>query len=192
MSEKIIIEFNLQEEDIMRMWRFTSWDAPHLKLKRQKAVLMILLVVAVLLAFIIHIDVGAFNKEFLLKFFIFFFLLSIPLVGGYNNRTGEGIEKKALKYLSLPENKNILGNSYFEIDTMNIFVKDANANSNLSWNSITKINISDTDFYLYFDSINALIIPKRVFESNEERNILENLLRSKMPITDYRTKNPNE
>ncbi len=192
MAEKIIIEYDLSEEDYKRISRFTSWDAPHLKTKRQKFIILILLTIAFVLAFIIHIDTGAFNKDFLFKFLVFSPLLTLPLIGGFKNRMGEDVEKNALKILSLPENKNILGNRYFEIDSEKIFVKDSNAYSNMLWSVITKVNISDTDFYLYLDYLNSFVIPKRVFKTNEERNTFENLLRSKMPIIDYRTKNPNE
>lgn len=192
MSEKIIIEYDLQEEDIKRMWRFLLWDSPDLKVRRQNTILIILLVIILVLSFIIYIDVNSFNKEFLLKFLVFFSFCTIPILIDFNNRVGINMEKKASKDLVIPENKNILGERYFEIDSDNIIVKADFANSKMLWDAITKISISDLDFYLYLDFQTAFLIPKRVFKTNEERNTFENLLRSKMPITDYRTKNPNE
>jgi hypothetical protein len=192
MSGKIIIEYDIQEEDIKRIWRFTSWDAPYQQLMRQKNVALILSVVAFLLAFIIYIDVNSFNKEFLLKFSILFTLFIIPLIAGINNRVGVSVEKKAIKSLLLPENKNVLGEIYLEFDSEKIYTKVDVSETNSTWNAITKITISDDDYYLYVSLELFILIPKRVFKTNEERNTFENLLRSKMPITDYRTKNPNE
>jgi hypothetical protein len=192
MSEKIIIEYDIQEDDIKRMWRYTSWDAPYLQLMRQKNVASILSVVAFILTFIIYIDVNSFNKEFLLKFSILFLLFTIPLIGCINNRVGVTMEKKAVKSLLLPENRNVLGDIYLAFDKEKIYAKTDIAETSYTWNAITKITISDDDYYLNLLLGLFVLIPKRVFKTNEERNIFENLLRSKMPITDYRTKNPNE
>jgi uncharacterized membrane protein (DUF485 family) len=190
MSEKIIIEYELEEDDYKKMGRFTAWDAPYLKSKRQKTVLIMVSIIAFILAFIIYIDVNSFNKEFLLKFLVLFLLITIPMVAGFKNRVGVNIERKVSKNLVIPENNNVLGKYHLTLDSEKIYAKVDVAETNYAWDAITKISISDNHYYLHIALGIFILIPKRAFKTNEERNAFEKLLRSKMPINDYRTKNP--
>jgi hypothetical protein len=194
MSEKIIIDLEIQEEDIKRMWRFLLWESPERKKYRTQKTLLSAFSCLFGFAFSLILISKLSNVEslFLVIMVVFAIVFSIGYSLTSNQNMGASIEQKASKFLSSSENKNMLGKQHYEFDEEKIYGSAFSGEINYFWNGIIKIVTSNDDYYLHINSQNAILIPHKVFKTNEERNTFENLLRSKMTITDYRTKNPNE
>ena len=84
---------------------------------------------------------------------IYFFLISRSL-----NNT-----KKIPK-----DDGSILGRKEIEFSDTGIAYMDKNSSGNFNWSAIKSLQSDTTEFYLYTDANMAIVIPKRIFNSDTE------------------------
>jgi len=78
------------------------------------------------------------------------------------------IKNKAKKLVLADENNHILNQAELEITENGICNKDKDSLIYQKWESVIRFAITKDFFYLYTNSIQALIIPKRLFNSQKE------------------------
>ncbi len=73
------------------------------------------------------------------------------------------------KMLSEGGNTALLGHQVISLSPEGIFVKNQAVESKIAWSTVGKIAENDKYVYLYTSSINALVIPKKCFQSDKEK-----------------------
>jgi hypothetical protein len=189
MQEKIIIETNIQESDYKRMMRFILWDSPEKEQYRTKTITIKTLSFSV--GFLLSgVLIYLFSEEVSSMFSIIYVIVIILFAAGYASNgkesIGDSIEQKAITFIQLPENKNTLGKQHFEISLEKIFIQTNNISATYDWESIIKVVFTDSDYYLYINSVNAVLIPTNSFSTKDDILKFEKLIRLKTFVVDYK------
>jgi len=83
--------------------------------------------------------------------------------------------------LSDPDNKDLLiGSRTIELSENQIVMESPLSKSEVSWSAISKFQESKKAFYLYLGKSQAIILPKRIFKSDEKINEFKKLVNSKV------------
>lgn len=84
---------------------------------------------------------------------------------------------------SIPkDNGSFLGKKVFDFSDDYIFYSDIDSEGRFQWNAIKSLEEDSKAFYLYLDTIMALMIPKRHFVSKLEEQAFRNYVQSKLNI----------
>ena len=94
-----------------------------------------------------------------------------------------GIMNKAKKLVLKDENAHILQEVELEINQDGVFSTDKESSVHQKWNSIVRYAVTNDFFYLYTNSIQAQIIPKRLFNSQKDIEEFDKFLTSKVPLS---------
>ncbi len=77
--------------------------------------------------------------------------------------------KRINKMLSEGNNNTLLGHQVISLSPEGIYTKNPTTESKINWSAIGRVVESDAHVYLYTSSINALVIPKKCFRTEKER-----------------------
>lgn len=94
-----------------------------------------------------------------------------------------GIRKKALKMIAKEENRHILNETELVIDETGILNKDKDSTVQLKWTSIVRYAATSDYYFLYTNSIQAQVIPVKLFSSPSERDAFEKFIESHIPLS---------
>lgn len=91
------------------------------------------------------------------------------------------IRRSLIKTNRIPlENGNILGQKVLIFSESEITHSDNSSNGTIQWKAIKSVQKGKTAYYLYLDTIMAIIIPFRYFKDNLERIDFENFVEKKI------------
>jgi hypothetical protein len=80
---------------------------------------------------------------------------------------------------SIPKDKgSCLGKKVYEFSEENISFSDNNSDGRFQWNAIKSLEEDSKAFYLYLDTIMALLIPKRYFVDKSEEQAFRSYVQS--------------
>jgi hypothetical protein len=85
--------------------------------------------------------------------------------------------------LQKEENKHFLYESELSLTDDGITGSDILSTTSYKWSSIVKYAVTKDFFYLYINSIQALIVPKRLFKSQTEIEQFDKYLSGKIPLS---------
>lgn len=91
-------------------------------------------------------------------------------------------KKQVEKFYTTPSNSSFLLKTEFIIEVKGIQSKDDTSTTMHSWSAFYKKVETEKYFYLYLNTILALVIPKMVFKSLKEKEEFENLLLAHFPL----------
>ncbi|HEY5982276.1 MAG TPA: YcxB family protein [Anaerolineales bacterium] len=74
------------------------------------------------------------------------------------------------------DNDSIFGPQTISFSAEGIFAKNRSGESRFNWSAVKKFSENDRHFFLYTSSYQALVIPKRCFESGEEIQAFRELI----------------
>lgn len=93
------------------------------------------------------------------------------------------VKNKARKFLVKEENSHILNETDIEISEDGIINTNKESRVHQKWSSITRYAITREYFFLYTNSIQAQIIPKRLFTSQKEIDEFDKFLTEKISLS---------
>lgn len=93
------------------------------------------------------------------------------------------IKKRAKKMISSDDNRHILNETELELNDSGFVNTDIKARVEQKWSSIIRYAVTKNYFYLYTNSLQAQIIPKRLLPSQKEIDELDNFLTEKIPLS---------
>ena len=168
----ITLQYAITKEDYVNYYSYVTWDAPDKKRKRINY--YIRQVIPLVLFIIAFYYTGIFerNSKFILLILGFIFLTS--LLSLFNVRSNT--VKQAEKVAEDPGNSSIYLDTSVIISETGISTKNALMQTTFQWNAFIKKQESKEYYFLFITSIQALIIPKRIFGSATERIQFEKLL----------------
>ncbi len=168
----ISLRYALTKEDYTNYYTYVMWDAPGNKKKRviyyAKQVLPLLLFLAA------FYYTGLFNRpgNFILMIAAFFILTTILAFFGVRNN----MMKQGEKVADDPDNSSVFLNLEVTVSDAGITVKDELKEVRYQWKAIIKKLESQNYYFLFHNSMQAIILPKRVFRNAEEKLNFEKIL----------------
>jgi hypothetical protein len=94
-----------------------------------------------------------------------------------------------LMYFSLARSKSIpkdngsfLGKKVYDFGDDHIYFSDKDSDGRFQWHAIKSLAEDNKAFYLYLDTIMALVIPKRYFENKIEEQAFRKYVQSKLNV----------
>lgn len=88
-----------------------------------------------------------------------------------------GINRWINKLKKTPlEDGSILGKTEYEFIDDGIVYKKHNSEGKVNWSIIKSFESDKNAYYLYIDTLVAFVIPKRIFNNNEEMTAFQNLV----------------
>ena len=160
----ISLNYSISKEDYVNYYTFVLWDAPENRKKR--TLYYIKQAIPLLLFIFAFYYTGIFerNSTFILVILGFIFLTSALSLFGVRSNTVKQGEKVA----NDPNNSSIFLETALTISETGISTKDALTETRYQWNSFIKKQESAAYYFLFTSSIQGLIIPKRIFNTDEK------------------------
>ncbi|MBF8984094.1 YcxB family protein [Lutibacter sp. B2] len=87
-------------------------------------------------------------------------------------------KKQVLKMLSEGQNRSLLAKGTLLVDEKGIIKSNEYGESNLKWNTINKIEVTNRHIFIYQNAISAIVVPLSSFGTKEEKEQFIALLKS--------------
>ncbi len=168
----IMLQFSLTKEDFVNYHSFIMWDAPENKQKKIKYYIRQLIPIILFIAAFYYTGIFERNSKFILLISGFIIITSVLSLFGIRSNT----IKQAEKIATDPNNSSIFLETIFTISETGIITKDNLTETKFQWNAFIKKQENKRYYYLFTSTIQAIIIPKRVFKNHDESIQFEKLL----------------
>lgn len=168
----VSLRYALTKDDYSNYYTYVMWDAP---VNKKKRVIYYTRQVMPLLIFLVAFYyTGLFNRpgNFILMIAGFFILTSFLAFFGVRNN----MMKQGEKVANDPDNSSVFLNLEVTVSDTGLTVKDELKEVRYQWMAFIKKLESQNYYFLFHNSIQAIIIPKRVFRNAEEKTKFEKLL----------------
>lgn len=169
----ISFRFSLTPDDFANYSVYVQLEAPGKKKLIFKKYWPLIIVMS--LVFLINIINGFFTDQFDstitigIPVFAFIFFSSMFSLK-------PRIKKLALKFAASTDNSSVFRMTDYTFSETGVITKDEVKEVQLQWAAFIKKAETDQYFYLFLHSTNALIIPKRIFRSQVEKDKFTQLL----------------
>lgn len=156
----------------MNYYLFMMWDAPERKKARLKYYGRQILVNGGIIAILLYTQFFRSNSSTLFIYVAILTVITIlQLISGRINA-----KKQAEKITADEDNRSFFLETFYEINDTGITRKDENAETRFQWKAFVRKEETAEYYFLFISSVQALIFPKRVFKTMEERTQFEKLL----------------
>lgn len=169
----LALQYSLTKDDYTNYYLHVLWNAPIKKAARRKYFIRQLIInLAIVGVFLYSNLFSVFDNKYLYIFFGFMFLsIGFNFFNQKNN-----LKAQAKKFANNDENASIFLLTTHQFSSTGIIIKDEVSNTTLQWKAIVKKEENDCYYFLYTNSIQALIIPKNVLKTIEDVKQFEQLL----------------
>ena len=168
----MILKYAVTKEDYIQYYTYVSWDAPEQKKKKINYYLRQVLINGGIIAIIFY--TGFFSMHYWYMYIYLGILLLTTVFQIFSSRNS--IATQAEKVTNDENNASIFSEKTVEIDDTGISLKDAVTESKFRWEAFVKKQENNHYYFLFTSSIEAIIIPKRIFKLAEEKSKFEKLL----------------
>ncbi len=157
------VKYTLEKNDYSSFYLYAMWDAPSRTKARLKYYLRQVLVNAGIILLLLYVDVFRYSPVTL---YIYIGILSlVTLLQLLNARYN--IKRQAQRIVDNEENQSMFLEGQLEINEAGITKKNELETLRLSWAAFTRKQETAAHYFLFTNSLQALIIPKRVFKGEE-------------------------
>jgi len=168
----VSIKYAISKEDYINYYAYVVWDAPENRAKRMWYYVKQIVPILLFLFAFYYTGIFERNSTFILIILAFIFLTSALSLFGVRSNT----IKQGEKITDDPGNSSIFLERSLQVTDAGIVSKDALVEINYHWSAFIKKQESKDYYFLFTSSIQALIIPKRIFNNLLERSQFEKLL----------------
>jgi hypothetical protein len=168
----IALNVTLTREDYITFYTYVSWDSPENRNKRIRFYIRQLIPLAVFLFAFYYTGIFRRDSTFILIFGVA--MVATAVLSLMSARST--LKRQAEKVCSNPDNESIFRERQYVFSDTGILVKDPMMQSTLQWAGIIRKVESQNYYILFLNGIQALIIPKRAFASNEQQDQFVRLL----------------
>ena len=168
----VSLKYTITKEDYVNYYTYVEWDAPANRKKRN--IYYGRQIVPIILFILAFYYTGLFqrNGNFILLIAGFLVLTMFLSVTGARTR----IMKRAEQIADDPGNGSLFLESTLTASESGFSLKDEMTETKYQWKAFTKKLESKNYYFLFLNSIQALIVPKRIFTNNEQQSQFEKLL----------------
>jgi hypothetical protein len=163
----MLLEFSLTKEDLFNFNYHTGWAAPEKKKFRISFYLK-----TIGWAFAGVLLVLSVTRQFGLASILFSCCIAVivGLISAYfsiSHRYKNSLEK----FVSQPENQSFFNRATLNITDAGITSQDDISEAKYNWNAITKKTETQDYIYLYLNTAQAIVIPKRILAEEEKQEL---------------------
>lgn len=157
-------EYALTKNDYNNYYFFVTWDAPEKNKKRYLYFLRQLISVLIFTGLFYYS--GLFSRGILISVVAttLIFLTSILSITGIRS----SINKQSELITNDPDNESLFTNTLLSVSDTGFFLKDEFKECKFLWKAFVKKQENIDYYFLFYNSLEAIIIPKRIFKVSEE------------------------
>ena len=157
-------EYALTKNDYSNYYLFVTWDAPDNHKKRNLNVIRQLTSVFIFTGLFYY--TGLFSRSILFSTvaIIIIFLTSIFSIAGLKY----SFNKQSELITNDPDNESLFTHTLVSVSETGILLKDKYKECKFQWNAFIKKQENIDYYFLSYNSLEAIIIPKRIFKISEE------------------------
>jgi len=170
-KDMLTIHYALTKVDYNNFYTYVTWDAPGMQRKRSLYYLRQMGTIVLFTA--VFYFTGLFDRSSLFAFIVISFILLTSILSMTGVRSS--IRQMAKKISDDPENASIFIASIITVSETGILIRDEFSERKYQWKAITKKQENTEYYFLFYSSLEAIIIPKRFFKAGEQ-SLFENLL----------------
>jgi hypothetical protein len=176
--------YHLTEDDFGEFQAYTCWQAPWQKSFRIKHLLRLFIAssIAMVVTLLLFNQLYPSKGDKTLTYAICALLVPVITLTSYNG-TPSRFKKRARKLLEKPENSSLLSEKELEISENGFIHSNSETRMDQKWSSIIKYAATKDYFYLYINSMQGHVIPKRLFASGKEIEEFDKFLTEKIPLS---------
>ncbi|MDH5680931.1 MAG: YcxB family protein [Spirochaetota bacterium] len=158
------LKYSLTDDDIIEFQLYHVKKSPSMQASIR---FWSLLIPVILMITVVVLDqiMDNLSKVYL----VFGFALSIVLAAGYRFIYYHTIKRYTRKMLKEGENKGLIGEQIIKVQDQSLSISEAKGKIKYDEPFINRIAENSNYFFIYISSVSAYIIPKTVFESEEEK-----------------------
>ena len=168
----VSLKYALTKEDYMNYYTYIMWDSPGNKRKRLMYYVRQILPILLFLAAFYYTGLLQRQSNFILLIVGFLFLTTLLSVMGIRSNTMRQAEKIA----SEPDNDPIFLETQLTASEKGLQLSDSVSETHYQWKAVIRKLESRNYYFLFVNALQAIIIPKRVFHSADERLQFDRLL----------------
>ncbi|NOT52340.1 MAG: YcxB family protein [Chitinophagaceae bacterium] len=177
-------QYTLTPEEYALYNVYTVWSAPDKRQYRIQSFISIFFLGAMGAISAIYMMGSISSRDMYSSFsWIVVGVLSLVVAVIFNLSVGPRTKKNAVRLVQLDENKYIISESMIELTDQNLHHKDDNSETYQSYHSIARVSEANDCIYIYVNTVQAYIIPKRIFKSKEEEDDVLKFLTQKISVT---------
>jgi hypothetical protein len=168
----ITIQYILSKDDYVEYFAYMYWDIKGRKKQRVKNIFKQLLYVVLLCSILYFTGSFGSNAKFIiLAIFLIFGISLLTLISGRSD-----LESQAKAIADDPENESIFVEMFITISDDNFQIKNKLVEARYKWGAFVNKVETKNHYYLFENSMQAIIIPKRAFTNNEEKMAVDKIL----------------
>ena len=179
------LKFNLTVEEYQDFAAYSSWHAPWQKTNRLKfwvrTFFYSAITMAATLIILSKINPPKYNHNEILIIISIIMLAIVTAFSFY--RAPYRVREKAAKLIAKDENFKLLAEREMELSETELNIDNLESRSSLKWSSIVRYSVTTKYFFLYINSEQGYIIPKRLFKNQGEIDEFDNFLTQKIPLS---------
>ncbi len=169
----LTLEYAISREDFISFCMFTTWDAPDNDKKRRRYYLKQIGTIVLFTAAFYY--TGLFDRSSKFSFIVIGWIVLTAVISMYGARSA--VMKQAERAADDPDNANIFSHNLLHLSETGLLIKDEFSETKFQWNAFIKKQEDDHYYFLFYNSLQAIIIPKRVFKNADETVFKELLTR---------------
>ena len=166
----VSLQYTITKEDYISFYTHVFWEEGKNKRKLNYIKQGVFLLVFLIVLFFAG-GLGSFSPISIIIYALIIITTILPLFSG---RTS--VVKSAERITDNPENSTLFTKYYLTATDAELIVKNIFSETNYAWNAIIKKTETDTHYFLFENSLQAIIIPKRACKSEEEKLALKKVL----------------
>lgn len=173
------LKYHLTEEEYFDYNYYTAWAAPDKKNYRLWYYLRVFILYAAVAGLYIF---SRRSEQIFIDLIIFgviatVYFLMVPYL------IKRSILRRVRNILSKPENQHVLEEAEVVLTDTGIIDKDNASESKYTWEAIVKKAETPACYYLYTNSYHAIVIPRRIIATPQEKQELERLFNQYLPLS---------
>ena len=173
----VSFKFRLTEDEYLQYNYYTAWSAP----TRKKYRIFYFLRVIILYGTVAMLYIIATRQHYIwidISVFVITGLIYLIMIPSFVKGS---VRRKVKQILSKKENQHVLDEAEIILSDSGIIDKDTHTESRYDWNAIVRLAETTDSYYLYTNSYHAIVIPKRVVNIEEAKE-LTSLLSQNLPL----------
>jgi len=174
----MVFSYQFTEDDYFEFWYYSTWQGSWNNKKRRNYYFRVIFFTALTIAFLLYTLKNSYKSDILITFFILGALYVCFLFLMVKNNFREAVKK----IYTNPYNSNFFCKTELSFDETGITMKNEFSETRYTWHAIVKKSSTHKHYFLYLSQMTALIIPKRIFKSEAEKESFEKILAQYLPL----------
>lgn len=166
-------DYALTKEDYCNYFIFVTWEAPGKQKKRTRYFLRQLFSILIFTLLFYYTGLFTRDKIFSIVAVVVILFTSVLSLTGIRS----SLNKQAQKIADNTLNNALFSPTHLSASDAGILLKDEFTESKFTWRAFVKKQENADYYFLFYSSLEAIIIPKRIFKPYEETLFAELLVR---------------